>query len=269
MAERIKDEVRDQIMNDYAGDDLSIKEILTKYGIAPSTISVIHRDYPHIPNRKPPGPKRKNNVNDHYLDVIDSQEKAYFLGFFMGDGCNSEDRDSITIEIHNKDIKLLQKFKDMLDFSGPLYTRETRDHCKISIKSRQLSKRLAELECVQRKSKFLKMPSIDLTLARHLLRGLMDADGCIFYRERGANAKECTVEWYATESVCQSIQKMLKNHLDIKASVRYKPASNIYTCTIYKFSSVMKFLDWVYEDSTIHLDRKYQIYQSVKQKWCT
>ena len=32
--------------------------------------------------------KRKYNVNDNYIDIIDNQNKAYILGFLYADGCN-------------------------------------------------------------------------------------------------------------------------------------------------------------------------------------
>ena len=34
--------------------------------------------------------KRKYNVNDNYFNKIDNEEKAYWLGFLLADGCIHE-----------------------------------------------------------------------------------------------------------------------------------------------------------------------------------
>jgi hypothetical protein len=44
-----------------------------------------------------PGPKNKYTIDETFLDIIDSEEKAYFLGWMYSDGCNA----------HNKGIFLI------------------------------------------------------------------------------------------------------------------------------------------------------------------
>ena len=40
----------------------------------------------------------------------------------------------------------------------------------------------------------------------------------------------------------------------------YKTKSNTYSYNIYKRSDVLNFLNWIYKDSNIYLDRKYASY---------
>ena len=46
---------------------------------------------------------RKYTLNKNYFDIIDSFDKAYFLGYLMDDGYNSEDRGVIEVSCSIKD----------------------------------------------------------------------------------------------------------------------------------------------------------------------
>jgi hypothetical protein len=36
--------------------------------------------------------RKCKNINEHYFDIIDTEEKAYFLGLLYADGCNHRDK---------------------------------------------------------------------------------------------------------------------------------------------------------------------------------
>ncbi len=63
---------------------------------------------------------RKYYVDSGTLDRINTEEKAYFLGFFYADGCNDVDRRTIQIMVQEKDRALLDRFKVLFQSNRPL-----------------------------------------------------------------------------------------------------------------------------------------------------
>ena len=54
--------------------------------------------------------KYKYDIN--YFEVIDTEEKAYWLGFIYADGCISNDnKQQLIIELCKQDKIVLEKFK--------------------------------------------------------------------------------------------------------------------------------------------------------------
>lgn len=53
---------------------------------------------------------RKHFYNEDYFKVIDSEDKAYWLGFISADGSVSKDAYHIRISLSSIDIKHLEKF---------------------------------------------------------------------------------------------------------------------------------------------------------------
>ena len=47
---------------------------------------------------------KRKEYNHSYFEIIDSEDKAYFLGFIYADGCLvTNKRSSLYIKIHTKD----------------------------------------------------------------------------------------------------------------------------------------------------------------------
>ena len=52
-------------------------------------------------------------INEDYFDVIDSEDKAYFLGLLFADGCNIRcgGKHIVRIRLQEKDKYILDRFK--------------------------------------------------------------------------------------------------------------------------------------------------------------
>lgn len=209
------------------------------------------------------------SVDEHFFDTLDTEEKCYIFGLWLADGCVT-DKGSIILSMTDKDI--IYKIKHVLKYEGPVRFRKRRmphhkDQYQLSIGRKYMADQLIAKGCVPRKSLILKFPSEDDFETRHLnslVRGYFDGDGCL---DKTLN-QLCIV---GSVFFIDRLAEYLKN-MDI--SCRFSGVSRTkHKCTkqlwIRTIQDRIKFLDWLYKDSTIHLDRKYQKYLELKAKFTT
>ncbi len=206
---------------------------------------------------------RKYKLDESFFDTIDTEEKAYFLGFLYADGCNFIKRGRASIGLQERDKEILEKFKLLVKTDRPLQLRITDksrkgfENCQnqytLILHSRHLSNALVKLGCVNAKTLVLKFPTEDqvpLYLQRHFIRGYFDGDGCV--EKNGAS-------FMGTWNFCQSVSKIVKEQFNINFYIRLRskyPTSEAYI----KQKMARTFLKWLYQDSTIYLQRKYEKY---------
>lgn len=206
-------------------------------------------------------------MNERYFQTIDTEDKAYWLGFLYADGHNSTyyGKYFITsIELSEIDKLHLEKFKLALDSTNKLLYREKQAKFKVTktyktgISNRNVFNDLCKLGCVPRKSKILKFPTNEQVpdyLIRHFIRGYFDGDGSIHRRTCGA--------WYAKFTSSYDFITGIKNHLDNLGIFFGKIDKNkgcYSTCTGSRFH-VKAVLDYMYNEATIYLDRKFENYK--------
>ncbi len=159
--ERIK-----QIAKDVEYDCKTIHNILKK-----NSISTIEK--PHI---------RKYCFNQNYFEIINSPDKAYFLGLLMADGCNTKNK--VTITLQESDKYILEIFKERINHSVKLMREEAScENClakyRLNICSKKVSEDLSKLGCTPAKTNKAYFPNISEHLYSHFIRGVFDGDGCI------------------------------------------------------------------------------------------
>ena len=96
---------------------------------------------------------------------------------------------------------------------------------------------------------------------RDFLRGFFDGDGCISIRNSIPNKRietNITGMKHMLESIINYLYK--ENILNKAPKIFLKKNSNAYMTYIYGYENNKKFLDYLYNDSKIYLDRKYQKY---------
>lgn len=252
-------------------DENQVKEILTMYeaGNSIRTISKIINIERHTISRilKENGYKidnKKYHSKENVFEKIDSEEKAYWLGFLYADGYVSKLNSSVELMIQDRDKEHLEKFKLFCESNHPIrYSEHIRESGyvvkanKISIGSRKMHDDLIDKGCFQVKSLILKFPTEDQvpkSFIHHFIRGYLDGDGCI-----GIDNNSIFFSIVGTENFLNGLQKIFKtnnkNHSGGNAFV-YKVKGN---------KKALKILDYLYEDATIYLDRKYEIYIKHKE----
>ena len=191
---------------------------------------------------------------------IDTEEKAYWLGFLSADGCVHDGYVKITLQ--QKDYGHLEKFKSFLNFKGQIKTYNYKEHqyCSIAIGNRTLYEDLIKLGCCERKSLILK-PCVFIPeeYIFDYIRGYWDGDGGISYSEKSNR-------WQA---YCTSTKEMLdffvkKMEINTKPFLEHR-CKNTYRIHFNGRINVYKKMFLLYNDATIYLDRKKQLFDKLQK----
>ena len=206
-------------------------------------------------------------LDEHYFDVIDTQDKAYILGFLYADGCNC--KNNVTICLQERDKDILDKINIVIGSDRPLNFIDYSDrdgNCqnqyRLSITNKYMSDQLKSLGMVENKSLVLEFPQwLRQDLHPHFIRGYFDGDG--YVSNNYYNAKLSIV---STKNFCEFVKEVLYSEIGINSSI-YLCHKNEFTTTrtlqISGRNQISKFLDYIYSDANLYLQRKYDIYQSL------
>jgi intein/homing endonuclease len=202
--------------------------------------------------------KKYNNVilNESFFENPNTEKSSYYAGFIAADGCIHQGKMKnsqpvLSIEIHNKDIDILEKF----DIGTDISFRKTRNMCKKSISSSKMCEDLEKYGIVQNKTFLLTFPSnIDTNNIRHFIRGVFDGDGWFTVTKQG----------YLRAGIvgCYEFLLDLQKNLPCKSSINVPKDKKYAILNIYHKESEA-FGNFIYKDSTLFLDRKRQIFESI------
>ncbi len=220
--------------------------------------------------------------NYNYFDEIDTEEKAYWLGFFTADGWINKSKKTNAgvagIELQYGDIGHLKKFNKSISGNYQITDRwrtcslskdkDKKNHmCCIRIFSSTMYNSLSKIGFSNDKSYDFHIPNIQQDLIKHYIRGYFDGDGCFCFTNKSFSISFIT----ASHSLHEDLLKILEEN-SIKVNSRVfvnEYGTTMYRPEIYRFNDKINFLDWIYKDSNIYLDRKYKKYLKVKERYRT
>lgn len=207
---------------------------------------------------------KKYTINEDYFDVIDNQDKAYWLGFIAADGYNREDRGYIEFRLHKQDIDILNKFKQCLSSNHNIQIYKD-TYCNLTIYSSKLSKKLAEYGIIQNKTYSLQLPNIENSLFRHFIRGYFDGDGCFSVIKRNDRKNSLSKTYQLNITGMPEPLRIIQLHLIKNVNIvdnGLKSRASTYAVTMhYSGKNVCKrILDYLYHDANLYLQRKYNKY---------
>lgn len=213
------------------------------------------------------------DVNDTLFKIINSEESAYFLGFLYADGNVSKNKTCVSLKLKSNDQCIIEKFRDIMSPSSPIKITTNKsqgampyEYSYFRVNQKGICEQLISHGCVPNKSLILQFPTtVPPELIKHFLRGYSDGDGCI-YQNKFKNKKTINTIWkiVSTKQFCNETAKILKEQLDVNCSLSLsKPKKNQITTTLSVGGNqqVKKVLDWLYQDASIYLPRKYEKYQ--------
>lgn len=233
---------------------MTIEELALKYSASNDTIRrTLIRENAQI---RPLGTSKfKHIIHDNIFDVIDTEEKAYWLGFIASDGNVSSSKKMLCIGLATKDIGHLEKFCQWIsvDLKPYTYTYKTQ-RSMVHVYSAQIVKSLAQYGIIPRKTYIFKhIPDIPHNLKRHFIRGYVDGDGCLHINK--LNKPRFSVVSYNKE-ILDEIQEHIIQEIGV-TKVPIRKVINIWNYTKGGMFQVPRIVEYLYKDANIYLDRKY------------
>lgn len=205
------------------------------------------------------------NINHDYFKIIDTEDKAYLLGFILADGCIQKKYGVNTISFHNsiEDISAIELFKNKVAFGNKLCFRKNngkKDTVSIKGSSSIIIEDLSKFNILPNKTydfnfefPFEKIPN---NLLRHFIRGFFDGDGT-FTQNR--------FEFITTSlKFANQIINIICLQLDVDYRIRERKTKNVIEYMFYfkskkiseKSIYIKKLYDWLYKDSKYFFRKK-------------
>jgi intein-encoded DNA endonuclease-like protein len=191
--------------------------------------------------------------NENYFEVIDTEQKAYWLGFIYADGF-IDCQNNFGITLNSKDELHIEKFKSDISATNPInhyngsgYNTDG-SFSRILMKSKQTVSDLIDHGVFRQKTLTLKFPTVQQVpeqLIRHFIRGYFDGDGCIsFYK------KAYLIGFTGTYEVLKGIEEVFAGDWVIT------PHNNAFQINIGGNLQVLRIFHYLYDDATVFLERK-------------
>ncbi|UOE58139.1 LAGLIDADG family homing endonuclease [Cytobacillus oceanisediminis] len=220
-----------------------------------------------IPKRSNKQNSRKYEVDHHYFDVIDTEEKAYWLGFLAADGyVRGGNRCEVGMSLEIKDIGHVDKFKQAINATYPVKTYEGTTsynnvaYARLLVASESMKEALEKHGIVEHKTLVLEFPELPEELVRHFIRGYFDGDGSFSYY---AKKNQYQIKICGTTAILTGILEAFEM-LNQKLYKRNDDDKDNYYISIGGMNQVRQLADYMYDGATIYLERKKEIYEQIK-----
>lgn len=224
---------------------------------------------------------RNNNIyknkecNIDYFEIIDTEDKAYWLGFIYADGCitkNKYNRQIFEIKLKISDINHLYKLKSALQSSHKIISARSNSKysnnsecCGLHINSIKLTNDLYNLGVLYNKSKILKPPTIlqvPQNLISHFIRGYFDGDGSVYEYSK---THEGSVSFVGTKDILEWILQNIQTCVNTHAKVYKYKNKDIYEVKIGGINNFTQIYKYLYINAKTYLDRKKIKYEHILQ----
>lgn len=231
----------------------TLTEISKKLNVSIATISMaLKKNGFKVINKQ-----NMTKFNENIFDEIDSEEKAYWLGFIYADGYVSKNRNTFELSLALKDLDHLRKFALFMGYENNIKVDNYR--CRFYVVNKHLKAKLMSLGVIPNKSLILTFPNrtqVPFELINHFIRGYFDGDGTILTKE--TSKIKLRVSLLGTESFLNDVLKIIGLNKKI-----YKSKSNVmYFSLAIKNSE--NFLNYIYSNEKLSLNRKKELYK----KYC-
>ena len=265
----ISEELKQEIINTYLSKPMSQKELSNKFNLSLPTIGKILKDTPKYSKARVFNP----DLIEDYFQVIDSEEKAYFLGLIISDGnvfIGDDGRQaSISITLDLNDEYILNAFKNAVK-TNTIIGKDGRGCGTIAVRSNIMANDLKKYGVVPRKSFITYLPSnIDEQYMPHLIRGILDGDGSILAKLNHDNRFLHSISFCGSHKLMEDISNYCyeKLNLQIHPKVYDYKDRELSDIKIQNIQDMKIFGDWIYDNATIYLKRKYETYLLFKEHY--
>lgn len=204
----------------------------------------------------------KYTCDEHYFDIIDTQDKAYWLGYIYADGYITSNMKYFGISLSRKDEYILYNLNEDLSSTYKIKRYDVKsgykvgcEYSRLLICNPTLVNGLCNNGVLPHKTDILMPPNLNDDLIRHFIRGYFDGDGCVTMSKNIGD-----VEILSTEPILDFIQQNLYDNSVIDRFYPYskrKPNQIVSRFRFGKIQSILNFFHYIYDGSNRKLERKY------------
>lgn len=264
------EKIQQQIIDDYLNNK-SMRQIEKDYGATRQSVAKF-LEARNIKTIK--GNHYRLYTHDYdYFEKIDTEEKAYWLGFMFADGyivdySNRYGEDKFGMTLHSKDVSSLEAFKKSIQATNPItdVSYNGRTLRRIIMSSQKTVNDLISHGCVKQKSLILKPPiGVPDELLHHFIRGFFDGDGSLYWNKSYFQAHE---GWNTPSySICiTSTKEMVEWLIQILGDGKIYKEERREKTFYFKLGGNIKvrhFCKYIHKDATIFMERKYNYYKEL------
>lgn len=261
---------KEEIRRLYYDERMSLEKVASTIGINMHTIwSAMKRWSFECRNL---GDSHNLQFDKKFFDVIDTEQKAYFLGFIAADG--NVHKKTFQIGLNKRDEHILLSLKEALKAEYNVKT-EREVVRRFTITNPYFTDALKRKGIVERKTFVLEFPSEEIVpshLLRHYLRGYFDGDGCIkFIIEKQYNKIHWCFEVISNLNFITGYAKAINSLIqrDSEPAIRKEKrrVNPIYYFSIGSSSDTIlnKLYELFYKDATVYLFRKKEKFEQIQK----
>ena len=213
--------------------------------------------------------KSKYEYNHSFLKDIQTEAQAYWCGFIMADGCVSINEKinscELCIKIQANDADHLKKFNKSIEGNVPVtlfneYTtlpnkeKVISHQCQIRLYSEEIVHDLKKYGIIPNKSLIKQFPNnIPDHLMNHFIRGYFDGNGTIVFSYKSKICSFCT----GSENFAKGLYEYINKNVCRTSNIYTPDNVHSFRFSMSSYSSMYSFLNYLYTNATIYLDRKF------------
>lgn len=214
----------------------------------------------------------------NYFHTIDTEEKAYWLGFISADGNVRFDKGEnyqLVIKLAATDGNHLKKFNKSISGNLPVryssrpcpFSGIERNIAEIRACSKEMTEDLISHGVVPCKSLVIQFPILTDQLMHHYIRGYYDGNGSMGVY-KSSNKKNIHLKASIVSGSLDFI-KSLREYLYSKGICTYLriPKPTHAELQVQGLQNANNFFNYMYKDATIFLDRKLEKKQMLYEKF--
>lgn len=263
----INEKTKIKIINEYKNGKTN-KELASKFNLHRTTIQRILKTKNIILKSKEQSSRKK--ILQINFEKIDNNDKAYILGLIFADG--NLNKNNIEISLKKDDKQILEDISKIVykkiylkkriervwldKKQNKLYTSSSQ--YRFLITSKKIANELKNHGLIENKSLKIRMPNLDSKFISHFIRGYFDGDGCIFISKKYKGTNRVTI--VSNYFFCKQLSLIINSILKINSKVQHK-TNNVGCVSISGNNQIKTFLDWIYADANLKLNRKYLLYE--------
>lgn len=214
-------------------------------------------------------------INTDFFDIIDTEEKAYWLGFIYADGHLSPSQPRrgavMTINLQVSDVSHLKRLadifgRDIIYGHTKSYGNKRYPYARLNVCSNRVVRSIVSHGIPYKKTlnnDVTVFDHIPEELKHHFIRGVFDGDGNIHSRK---GREDSIFSICGAERFIEDLQEYMCSILGLSKTKLARREGGFTKVVWGGKHQPLRIRDWLYADATVYMQRKWEIFADVSSK---